>query len=106
MTIAMPKAFKQACLNLGQGTLELVSSPHEMVDFFFLGLSGNEKEDIRQFLRDIENSGMSDETLLKLWWASPADLVFYSGAEVRSFFALLLDSSDLRRGGGNRSGNE
>ncbi|MBE7180976.1 MAG: hypothetical protein INR71_07165 [Terriglobus roseus] len=68
------------------------SSEEELIEWTLSPLKKNaERQRLRAYLDSITQDDVTDAELRKLWWSSSADLIFYDGAELRTFLRKVRD---------------
>lgn len=92
MTSDLSKEFMKLCRNLVQG-LE-VSSPRELVQIAIIGVDTHELDVVKTTLKDLLSGRYTDDELMRLWWSTPSDIVFYEGKDVVTFLKLLQSEID------------
>ena len=92
----MPRAFKKACRNLGQGldTATDVIDPSApipgMVAVALIGIDEQDAAEIVPYVNELLEGGYTSEEFRQFWWTAPAHTYFRDGSDVVTFLRLLL----------------
>lgn len=97
MSLHPPQSFRDATRNLAQGTLELVSTPADLVAHFLAGVDPVGRAEILVFLAQCLSPDVRDDQLLTFWSSLPSDIVLYSGADVRTILQILKSHLEQKR---------
>jgi hypothetical protein len=84
--------FKTFASQFHQDIMDDASSEEELIEWALSPLKKNaERQRLRAYLDSITQDDVTDAELRKLWWSSSADLIFYDGAELRTFLRKVRD---------------
>lgn len=84
--------FREFTSQFYQDILDDVSSVDEMIDTVLSPMKDkSDRQKLRIFIDIITREDISDVECRKIWWASPADIAFYDGAELRAFLKRVRD---------------
>jgi hypothetical protein len=84
--------FKTFASQFNQDIMDDASSEEELIEWALSPLKKNaERQRLRAYLDSITQDDVTDAELRKLWWSSSADLIFYDGAELRTFLRKVRD---------------
>lgn len=87
--IKAPKAFSDACRNMGPYLEDFVQAPEDLGNIFLMDIGATEASVIAAFIDELLNARYSPDQLKEFWWSMPATTVFHRGEDVAVFLKLI-----------------
>jgi hypothetical protein len=87
-----PFAFQKLCRQFSQDIVLIASSREELLLIITQALTRQERVQLKKELDNLLGGEYSDEQLLAVWNASPAEVYFKSVHDLKSILALVRDN--------------
>ena len=71
--------------------MELASTIDELAQYMLVGLDHAALQELSAFVGELLKGSHGDDELLQIWLSTPADVVFYNGADVRKMLVAVRD---------------
>ncbi len=95
LNLDFPPEFRKACRNLGQDLARKVRAMNAadatdlLVQTATIGIDRTKAQEIRSFIGEFLNKGLTSEQIVEFWRKTPAEIYFYDGEQVERFLTSL-----------------
>jgi len=95
LNLDFPPELRKACRNLGQDlarkaiAMNAADATDLLVQTATIEIDRTEAQEIRSFIGEFLNKGLTSEQIVEFWRKTPAEIYFYDGEQVERFLTSL-----------------